>query len=263
MANVSAFLLSAGLGSRLAPLTECWPKCMMPIGGRPLLEYWLCTLYRSGIREVLVNTCSHSEKVNHFLSRNRFSGWVASTYEPKLLGTAGSLIENADVFIDSKVILIHADNWCQCDFQLFLEFHNQCRPEETDITMMTFRTVSPSTCGIVEIDGKGIVQGFHEKVSRPPGNLANGAVYILEPVVLDWLLDRRDIKDFSTEVLPHFVGKISTWENVGIHRDIGTLNSLFAAQNDPIPNSCWDNDDNWLSEFKDNPIHKRLALMSS
>ena len=122
MANVSAFLLSAGLGSRLAPLTECWPKCMMPIGGRPLLEYWLCTLYRSGIREVLVNTCSHSEKVNHFLSRNRFSGWVASTYEPKLLGTAGSLIENADVFIDSKVILIHADNWCQCDFQQFLEF---------------------------------------------------------------------------------------------------------------------------------------------
>ena len=55
MKKVRALLLAAGLGTRLRPLTEQWPKCLMPIGKRPLLEYWLETLWQSNIREVLVN----------------------------------------------------------------------------------------------------------------------------------------------------------------------------------------------------------------
>ena len=60
--QVKALLLAAGLGNRLSPLTGDWPKCLMPIGERPLLEYWLETLYLTDISEVLVNLRHHSEK---------------------------------------------------------------------------------------------------------------------------------------------------------------------------------------------------------
>ena len=199
----------------------------MPIGGRPLLEHWLCVLYKNGIRKVLVNIHHHRTLVESFLTRNQFQGWVYGAYEPQLLGTAGTLRQNREFFEDQPVLLVHADNWCQCDFSKFLAFHSNRRPPGTLITMMTFRTPSPTTCGIVEVDDKGVVQNFHEKIEDPPGNLANGAVYLLEPEVSTWIGGRGFVKDFSTQVVPHFLGRIATWENRGFHRDIGMIQSLL------------------------------------
>ena len=82
--------------------------------------------------------------------------------------------------------VVHADNLCFCDFKAFIQSHKN-RPKETQITMMLFRTDNPSSCGIVEVDKNNIVQEFHEKVANPPSNLANGAVYICEPSLLDFL----------------------------------------------------------------------------
>ena len=65
--EVRALLLAAGLGSRLRPLTERWPKCLMPIGKRPLLEFWLETLYLINVRGVLINLHHHSEIVKEFI----------------------------------------------------------------------------------------------------------------------------------------------------------------------------------------------------
>ena len=78
--EVRALLLAAGLGSRLRPLTERWPKCLMPIGERPLLEHWLETLYSTNVREVLVNLHHHSEIVREFLNRPRFRDWVSFSF---------------------------------------------------------------------------------------------------------------------------------------------------------------------------------------
>jgi len=94
------------------------------------------------------------------------------------------------------------------------------------MTMMTFRTDTPLTCGIVELDKQGVVIGFHEKVSNPPGNLANGAVYILTAELLDRLRnDLNFVTDFSTEVLNGLVGKIYTYETTEVFMDIGTPES--------------------------------------
>jgi len=95
---------------------------------------------------------------------------------------------------------------------------------------MTFRTDTPESCGIVELDEHSVVRAFHEKVKNPPDNLANGAVYILENSVFDFLeslgLDRID---FSTQVLPEFMGKIFTFLNDQYHRDIGTMENYKKA----------------------------------
>ena len=259
MIGVRALLLAAGFGVRLKPLTEIWPKCLMPVSSRPLLEHWLCTLYRNNIQNVLVNVHHHRHVVDEFLDRQRFKGWVSSVYEHELLGTAGTLLENWKKSVQQTMLLIHADNWCQCDFSDFLYFHMHRRPGNTVMTMMTFRSKTPETCGIVELDDAGIVQGIHEKVSNPPGNLANGAVYLLEPEILKWLMNNPLKTDFSTDVLPEFRGQIATWENTEIHRDIGTISSLLAAQLDPAPPFCWAETDDWQHAFMRNPIHGMLS----
>ena len=250
MTEVRALLLAAGKGSRLRPLTDRWPKCLMLISGRPLLEYWLCTLAMEGISDVVVNVHHHSSRVEEFLTRKRFRDWVIGVYEPELLGTAGTLLKTSEQPFRKTTLLIHADNWCQCDFSAFLEYHFNSRPDNTVMTMMTFQTPTPETCGIVELDKNGVVQQLHEKVKHPPGNLANGAVYLLEPECLQWLNLYPDNKDFSTDVLPHFVGRIATWKNNEIHRDIGSINALRRAQSDPLPEPCWPEIDLWQEEFE-------------
>ena len=259
MKEVKALLLAAGMGTRLSPLTDNWPKCLMPIGERPLLEYWLESLYSTDVREVLINLHHHSEKVLEFLDRPRFKDWVSSVSEENLLGTAGTLKANIDYFQDCTTLLVHADNLCQCDFVDFLNYHQKQRPEHCSITMMTFESPTPETCGIVETNHEGVVKVFHEKSNNPPGNQANGAVYLLEPEVLEWIVGDPDISDFSTEVLPHFMGRIATWNNQGIHRDIGALAMLQLAQSDPKQDSCWPEIDTWQKEFLSNPIHQLIA----
>jgi mannose-1-phosphate guanylyltransferase len=89
--------------------------------------------------------------------------------------------------------------------------------------MMTFETVTPQLCGIIEQDERGVVVGFHEKVANPPCKFANGAVYIFEPSVLDFLATLgKPFIDLSLEVLPCYLGRIVTFHNADYHRDIGT-----------------------------------------
>ena len=164
--QIKALVLAAGVGSRLHPLTNDWPKCLMPIGQRPLLDYWLETLYLLGIEDVLVNLHHHSPIVEEFLLRERFSNWVNYVYEEELLGTAGTLIANKDFFEGATVLLIHADNWCQCNFKSFLNYHVNGRPRSCFITMMTFETDSPQSCGIVEVDKTNTVINFNHNSNQ-------------------------------------------------------------------------------------------------
>ncbi len=225
-----ALLLSAGLGTRLRPVTDHVPKCLVPINGRPLLSYWLGLLIGAGVKKVLINTHYLPEAVNDYIDRSGYSDFITTVFEEKLLGTAGTLLKNRRFFEDGPVMLIHADNLSKFDMPAFMQTYDR-RPAGADMTMMTFMTDSPETCGIVELDEQGIVRAFHEKVSHPPGRLANAAVYILSPAVIEYIASLgKEAVDFSTEVLPHYLGRINTFHNAVYHRDIGTVDSLERAQ---------------------------------
>ena len=217
-----AILLAAGLGTRLRPLTNTIPKCLVPIKGKPLLEIWFERLSQAGIGPVLVNTHYLAEQVEAFIEASQYRDRVTLVHEHALQGTAGTLIANLDFFQGGDGMLIHADNYCMADFTAFERAHLN-RPPECMMTMMTFRTAVPSSCGIVELDERGVVIGFHEKVAKPPGNLANGAVYIISAELLDRLrTDLHLVKDFSTEVLNHFIGHIYSYETSEVFLDVGT-----------------------------------------
>lgn len=241
-----ALLLAAGLGTRLRPLTNHVPKCLVPIHGRPLLDYWLEMLLADGVEEVLINTHYMAPVVRDFLRQSTWIDKVTLVHEEYLYGTGGTVLKNRAFFREEEFLVAHADNLTIFDARAFARCH-AARPRGTDMTMMVFETDVPESCGIVELDAQGVVQAFHEKVKNPPGNLANAAVYILEPAVLDMMasLGSEQI-DFSTEVIPHFLGRICTYRNAQYHRDIGNLDSWMAANKDfPVARANAQNQNAW------------------
>jgi len=226
---MQTILLSAGLGQRLRPITEQTPKCLVPINGIPLLNIWLERLTEAKLGPFLINTYYLAEQVEDFIAKGVFKNQVTLVHEPKLLGTAGTLINNLDFFQDGDGLLIHTDNYCLADFNAFVRAHKN-RPSHCVMTMMTFRTETPSTCGIVELDNVGVVTGFFEKVELPPSNLANAAIYILSKELLESLKgDFSNSADFSLEIIPELVGKIFTYETAEIFIDIGTVDTYKKA----------------------------------
>ncbi|MBU1342249.1 MAG: nucleotidyltransferase family protein [Proteobacteria bacterium] len=227
---MKVLLLAAGLGTRLQPLTFDIPKCLVPINGRPLLDYWLEMMFNANMDSVLVNLHHMAEKVRCFIDESPYKGKVTAVYEEELLGTAGTLLKNKAFFGKDQILLVHADNFSLFDLNEFIRAHGS-RPKACEMTMMTFTTDTPESCGILELDNEKVVTAFHEKVSSPPGNLANGAVYILENSIFSFLESLGEEKmDFSTQVLPFFLGRIFTFHNNRYHRDIGTMENYQKAQ---------------------------------
>ena len=254
-----ALLLAAGEGTRLMPLTKIWPKCLMPIGGQPLLSHWIDDLLELDVKNILVNTCHHSDKVEEFLARPSLYGKVSVAFEKELLGTAGTIIANGEVFGDGPAMIIHADNWCHCNLKEFCQSHHRQREQGALISMMTFSTQTPKTCGIVELDDSGFVISMHEKVDDPPGNLANAAVYIVEADVIAWMRRNPHLTDFSTQVLPHFMGQIAAWHNLGHHIDIGSVEMLLLArQSAPVKKGV---DDAWAQWFDKHEVHDLIKKL--
>jgi mannose-1-phosphate guanylyltransferase len=230
-----ALLLAAGMGLRLLPVTATTAKCMVEINGRPLLDYWLELLFDAGIERVLVNTHWLPDQVTGFVKASRWADRIDLVHEAELLGTGGTVLANRAWFEGRPFIVAHADNLTDFDVRGFMEAH-RTRPAGHAITMLGFRTDTPRSCGILELDRQGTVIAFHEKVDDPPGNLANGAVYVFEPEVVDAIAAMgRPVVDLSTEIIPRFIGRILCVETSGYHRDIGTPESLSQAIADTMP----------------------------
>jgi len=229
-----AILLSAGYGTRLAPLTNHTPKCLVPIKGYPLLGYWLDLLLPQHIEKVLINTHYLPDLVDDYLRDHKYASLVETAYEEKLLGTAGTILSNKDFLDKSDFFVAHADNLTKFNFKDFIDAHNR-RLDFVEITMMTFDSDVPSSCGIVVENPDGIVLQFFEKVENPPSRRANAAVYIMSRNVLDFIgTINKDVIDISVDIIPNFLGKIQTFHNNQYHRDIGTPESLALANNEFI-----------------------------
>ena len=229
--ELRALLLAAGFGTRLRPITLNTPKCLVEIGGKPLLQNWLENLDNLGCTECLINTHYLSQNVDIFLKKyNSKKMLVKTTYEKILLGTLGTLLANKSWFKDGVGMLIHADNFTNADLNSFLDAHNS-RPKECLLTMMTFKTSKPENCGIVETNKDGIMIDFYEKIKKPPSDIANGAVYLFDYNFIQWIESKVfDGNDFSIDLLPSLKGKVQTWFTEDIFLDIGTYESLKKAR---------------------------------
>jgi mannose-1-phosphate guanylyltransferase len=226
-AAVKAFLLAAGVGSRLRPITDTVPKCMVDIGGRPLLGKWLDDLHAAGADEVVVNLHHLADAVRGFLSTRTGPPAVRTSYEPDLLGSAGTLRAHAPWVAGAGSFLVcNADNLTDFDLRRLAGAH---QVHGGMATLAVFRSPNPSAGGVVETDMDGIVTGFTEKPDTPATDLVNAGMYVFQPDVID-LIEGPGPRDIGHHLLPRLVGRARVVLVDGYFRDIGTLDSYQRAR---------------------------------
>lgn len=219
---IPTILLSAGYGTRLKPLTNNTPKCLIKIKGETILDFWINKLIKANYGPILINTHYLSEKVNAHINKSKYKKYIQTVNEKKLLGTAGTLIRNLDFYSAKDSLLMHADNYCYVDMKKFYKSHIN-RPKKSLMTMMTFETSDPINCGIVEIDNNKIVKQFYEKTKKN-GKYANGAIYLLSKEIQNEIKKNyADAKDFSKDIVPNFLNRISIFHTKLNFFDIGTI----------------------------------------
>lgn len=227
---MKAYLLAAGVGSRLRPLTDLVPKCLVPIRGEPILAIWLRMLARAGVHDVLLNTHHLGGQVQAFVraraSRNHLPR-VTLFHEPVLLGSAGTVMANA-AFVrgERRFLVIYADNLTNMNLRDFIAFHDARR---SPFTAGLFETPEPTQCGIAALDAHQRIVAFEEKPARPRSALANAGLYLATPSLFD-LIPRNAYTDFGFDVLPRLVGRMYGYRIPGFYSDLGTHARLAAAR---------------------------------
>ena len=229
--TIRALLLSAGFGTRLRPITYKIPKCLVKINEETILKRWLKELSKINCEECLINTHHLANQVEEYIKILKFKDMkISLSYEPTILGTAGTLLENIDFFKGKIGILMHSDNVTDFELKKLLKAHKE-RAKDTLLTMLTFDSSNPTSAGIVEKDQSGIMINFYEKVQNPPSNCANGAIYIFEDDFIDWIQNNKRIyKDFSLDILPNLINRVQTYHTDELYLDIGTPETLALAQ---------------------------------
>jgi mannose-1-phosphate guanylyltransferase len=226
---MKAFLLAAGLGTRLRPITDATPKCLVEIGGQPLLDIWLDALAKAGVDEVLVNTHHLAGQVEAHVARRSTLPVVHLSHEPVLLGSAGTLLANRDFVADDEMFLVvYADNLTDFDLRVLIDAHLAA---PTIATLSVFHASKPSECGIVEV-ADGRILSFVEKPAEPRGDLANAGMYAFHPTVIDEIPNSL-ARDIGFDLLPRLVGRARAVAlDDCFFLDIGTLTALKRARQD-------------------------------
>jgi len=224
-----AFLLAAGQGTRLRPITDTTPKCLVEVDGRPLLDIWLDAFAKAGIQEVLVNAHHLAGLVAAHVAERTLPPVVRLSHEPVLLGSAGTLLANRDFVADDDMFLVvNADNLTDFDLGVLIDAH---RADATIATLTVFRAPRPSECGIVDVvDGR--VVGFAEKPAEPRSDLANAGMYAFHPKVLDEIPEPLP-RDIGFDLLPRLVGRAQALAIDDCYfLDIGTPAALERARDE-------------------------------
>ena len=195
----TAFILGAGLGTRLRPLTERCPKPLLPVGGRPVITYVMDHLRKAGVDRFIVNTHHCPQTYEERFSDNRWQGVpIIFRHEPVLLDTAGGLKNIEDLLgEDGAIFCYNGDILSDFPLQKLIETHEMRRPEAT----LALRSAGPllnvsigengEVCDVRYILGNAGVQRC----------LFTG-IYIVETTLL------RYVKEGVGSIVPVFIERI-------------------------------------------------------
>lgn len=192
-----AMILAAGQGTRLHPLTSDRPKPMVPVLGKPLMEYLVEHLARHGIRQIMVNVAFHHPVIEaYFGDGSRWGVEMGYAFEgtreqghviPRPLGSAGGMrsIQDFGGFFDQTTLVLCGDALIDLDITAALAEHRR----HGAIASVVAQAVAPAEVqayGIIGADGNGRIQSFQEKPTpeKAHSTLASTGIYIFEPAVL-------------------------------------------------------------------------------
>jgi len=223
-----AVVMAGGRGRRLAPLTDHLPKPMIPIAGRPILEWLVLHLVECGIEHVFLSVHYLSEAIiNYFGDGSAFSCHIHYLKENKPLGTGGSLTLLPEP-PTAPILVMNGDLIATPDLAAMFEQHGRT---DAKITIGTHRYAQQIPYGCMQIDGNQIVE-FREKPTIE--HLVNTGIYILEPELLTAI--PRDTEYQITELFTqcldqgdnlHAFEIVDDWLDIGHHEQLSRAHEVF------------------------------------
>ncbi|WP_018988206.1 sugar phosphate nucleotidyltransferase [Aromatoleum toluclasticum] len=212
-------ILAAGQGTRVRPLTKNVPKPMVPILGKPVLEYLIEHLARFGVKEIMINVAFNHHKIeDYFRDGHRWGVEIGYSYEgvrdhgeivPKALGSAGGMrrIQDFGGFFDETTLVICGDALIDLDIGAALDEHRHKKALASVVTLEVPRE-QVQNYGVVVTDANGRVKSFQEKPApaAAKSTLASTGIYIFEPEVFDLIPPGREF-DIGSELFPLLVAE--------------------------------------------------------
>jgi mannose-1-phosphate guanylyltransferase len=226
---MKAVILAAGKGTRLKPLTDALPKVMIPVNGKPILEYHLENLARAGIKDVFINLHYLPEAITkHFGDGARWSVRIRYSYEAEILGTAGAVGKLRPFLRDGPFLVVYGDNYLEEHLAGFIE----ASESRGGIgTIAVFEKADVGGSGILELGKNDEVFRFKEKPG--PGEVfshwVNAGLLYLRPEVFDHI--PAGFSDFGLDVIPSLLrerGRLYAYRLSGGGWAIDDLNLLNA-----------------------------------
>lgn len=182
--KLKAIILSAGEGSRMRPLTLTKPKTMLPVAGKPIIQYNIESLRDNGITDILL-IVSYKEEIvrNYFGDGSDFGVNISYKTQKDFLGTANAISYGED-FIDDSIIVLNGD--IILDDEIIHEIIKKYNYLSPDTLMLLTEVEDPSAFGVVEIEN-GNIKNIVEKPKREeaPSNLVNAGIYIFNKDIFD------------------------------------------------------------------------------
>lgn len=182
--KLKAIILSAGEGSRMRPLTLTKPKTMLPVAGKPIIQYNIESLRDNGITDILLIVHYKEEIVrNYFGDGSDFGVNISYKTQKDFLGTANAISYGED-FIDDSIIVLNGD--IILDDEIIHEIIKKYNYLSPDTLMLLTEVEDPSAFGVVEIEN-GNIKNIVEKPKREeaPSNLVNAGIYIFNKDIFD------------------------------------------------------------------------------
>jgi NDP-sugar pyrophosphorylase family protein len=196
-----AMLLAAGFGTRLRPLTDNLPKCMVPVAGKPVLQRNIEWLRANGVVDLVINLHCHPESVtDYFADGSAFDVNIEYSYEPEPLGTSGGVWAARRFFRQERFWVTYADNLFTCDLSKILEQH---LAKSATLTMALYARDEVRASGIVGLDEQARITRFKEKPAPHEifSHWVNAGLLLCEPRILSFIPPGVN-SDFGHEVLP-------------------------------------------------------------
>lgn len=190
---MKAIILSAGEGSRMRPLTLTKPKTMLPVAGKPIIQYNIESLRDNGIKDILLIVRYKEEIVrNYFGDGSEFGVNISYKTQKDFLGTANAISYGED-FIDDSIIVLNGD--IILDDEIIHEIIKKYNYLTPDTLMLLTEVEDPSAFGVVEIEN-GNIKSIVEKPKREeaPSNLVNAGIYIFNEDIFD-KIDKTEISE--------------------------------------------------------------------
>ena len=197
-----AFVLAGGHGTRLRPFTYEIPKPLLPVKGRPVLEYNLENLKVHGVEEVVLGVGYKADLIKEYFSGGAKHGLkIDYSIEKEPLGTAGAL-KQAESFFDGTFFMCNGDEVKDIDYSLMLETH---RKNKAEATLALVEVENASEFGNVALEGERVAS-FKEKEGVKRHGVVSAGAYVLEKSVFG-LIPRGKKFSIEKEVFPVIAGE--------------------------------------------------------